>query len=112
MIETTAPNSKEQIKKTPKKGMANLFQTKWINANILFFLYVAFLAIIYTAYGHWTDKTLRKISDTKKEIEVLEYDYKSKRIETSKINHQDEVLKNVSPLGLTVSETTPIILKK
>ncbi len=112
MTETTAPTANEQIKKSPQKGMANLFQTKWINANILFFLYVAFLTIIYTAYGHWTDKTLRNISSVKKEIEVLEYDYKSKKIETSKINHQDEVLKNVTPMGLTVSETTPIIIKK
>jgi hypothetical protein len=112
VTETTAPNSTEPIKKAPIKSVANLFQTKWINVNLIFFLYVALLAIVYTAYGHWTDKTLRRISDAKKEIELLEYDYKSKKIETSKVNHQDQIVKDVAPMGLTISESSPNILKK
>jgi hypothetical protein len=35
------------------------------------------LTIGYIAYGHWTDKTLRKISQTKKEIEDKEFDLKA-----------------------------------
>ncbi|MCX6208436.1 MAG: FtsL-like putative cell division protein [Bacteroidetes bacterium] len=113
MTETTAPITDNQVAKSPsKKGVANLFQTKWINENMLFFLYLAALTIGYIAYGHWTDRTLRKISNTKKEIEILEYKYRATVIEASKVNQQSEIIKAVESSGLSVSDASPIIIKK
>lgn len=113
MAETTAQATSEQtIKPSSKKGVANLFQTKWINKNLFFFSYLAVLTIGYIAYGHWTDRTLRKISGTKKEIETLEYKYRSTIIEASKVNQQSEILKLVSSSGLTISDEPPTIIKK
>lgn len=113
MAETTAQIENNPTVKAPsKKGVANLFQTKWINKNLFFFSYLAMLTIGYIAYGHWTDRTLRKISSTKKEIETLEYKYRSTIIEASKVNQQSEILKLVSPSGLTISDEPPTVIKK
>ncbi|MFY7964577.1 MAG: FtsL-like putative cell division protein, partial [Chitinophagaceae bacterium] len=73
MTETTASNPPIDNNKSSMKGVTNLFQTKWINANLLFFLYLALLAIVYIAYGHWTDKTLRAINKTETELKDLQY---------------------------------------
>ena len=107
MTETTAPISNEQIQKTSTKGVANLFQTKWINSNLLFFLYVALLAVIYIAYGHWTDKTLRAINNTQNELKELQYEYKTVKSEVMKLSEEGEVVKAASPLGLHISNEVP-----
>ena len=107
MTETTAPISTEQIKKTPKKSVTNLFQTKWINANLVFFLYIALLAVLYIAYGHWTDKTNRAISNTQSELKDLQYQYKTVKSEVMKKSEEGEVVKAASPLGLHISNEIP-----
>lgn len=107
MIETTVPISNEQIKKIPKKGMVNLFQTKWINANLMFFLYIALLAVIYIAYGHWTDKTLRTINNTQNQLKDLQYEYKTAKSAVMKLSEEGEVVKAASPLGLHISNDVP-----
>lgn len=113
MTQITVPNSNNTTQQiASKKGVGGLFQTKWINKNLLFFFYLALLTIGYIAYGHWTDKTLRKISNTKKEIETLEFKYRATIIEASKVNQQSEILKQANVLGLSVSDAPPIVIKK
>jgi len=107
VTETTAPISSEQNKKTSKPGVANLFQTKWINANLVFFLYVALLGVLYIAYGHWTDKTNRSISGVQIELKDLQYQYKTVKSEVMKKSEEGEVVKAVSPLGLHISNEVP-----
>ena len=107
MTETTAPNSTVEKKVASVKGLTNLFQTKWINANLLFFLYLALLAVGYIAYGHWTDKTLRSINKTQNELKDLQYEYKTVKSEVMKLSEQNEVLKKAEPLGLHISNEVP-----
>ncbi len=108
MTETTAPITNEQEKKTSSvKGVANLFQTKWINNNLFFFLYLAMLAVVYIAYGHWTDKTLRAINKTQNELKDLQYEFKTVKSEVMKNSEVNEVLKVVQPMGLNISNEVP-----
>jgi cell division protein FtsL len=107
VTETTAPNSTVEKKVASVKGLTNLFQTKWINANLLFFLYLALLAVGYIAYGHWTDKTLRSINKTQNELKDLQYEYKTVKSEVMKLSEQNEVLKKAEPLGLHISNEVP-----
>ena len=99
MTETTAPVTNNQEKKASTKVVANLFQTKWINANLVFFLFVALLAVGYIAYGHWTDKTLRAINKTETHLKDLQYQYKTVKSEVMKQSEEGEVLKAVDTLG-------------
>jgi len=107
VTETTAPNSTVEKKVASVKGVTNLFQTKWINANLLFFLYLALLAVGYIAYGHWTDKTLRSINKTQNELKDLQYEYKTVKSEVMKLSEENEVLKKAAPLGLHISNEVP-----
>ena len=87
--------------------MSNLFQSKWINANLGYFLYLALLAVFYIAYGHWTDKTLRAINKTETELKDLQYQYKTVKSEVMKLSEEGEVLKAAAPLGLHISNQEP-----
>lgn len=106
MTETTAPDNLQE-KKASTKVVANLFQTKWINTNLLFFLYLAMLAVGYIAYGHWTDKTLRAINKTESSLKDLQYEYKTVKSEVMRQSEESEVLKAVDTLGLHISNQVP-----
>lgn len=106
MTETTAPDNLQE-KKASANVVANLFQTKWINTNLLFFLYLAMLAVGYIAYGHWTDKTLRAINKTENSLKDLQYEYKTVKSEVMRQSEQGEVLKAVDTLGLHISNEVP-----
>ncbi len=111
MAETTVPNNTPEKKAITVKSVANLFQTKWINANLFFFLYIALLAVVYIAYGHWTDKTLRSINKTETELKDYQYEYKTVKSEVMKLSEEGEVLKKAEPLGLHISNEVPKRLK-
>lgn len=107
MTETTAPISNNQASKTSARGVANLFQTKWINKNLMFFLYLALLAVGYIAYGHWTDKTLRAINKTESNLKDLQYEYKTVKSEVMKKSEINAMQKAVDTLGLHLSNEVP-----
>ncbi len=108
MTETTVPVTEEnQSKRTSSTNVSNLFSAKWINANLYFFLYWAILLIGYIAYGHWTDKTLRNISNTQNELKDLQYEYKTVKSQVMNISGEAQVVKAAAPLGLKISNTVP-----
>ncbi len=108
MTETTVPVTQEnQTKRTSSKNVSGLFSAKWINANLYFFLYCAILLIGYIAYGHWTDKTLRNISNTQSQLKDLQYEYKTVKSQVMNISGQEQVVKAAEPLGLKISNTVP-----
>jgi cell division protein FtsL len=107
VTETTAPDTTENNKKTSTKGVANLFQSKWINSNLGYILYLALLAVLYIAFGHWTDKTLRAINKTERQLKDLQYEYKTVKSEVMKLSEEGAVLKAAAPLGLHISNEVP-----
>ena len=67
---------------TPKKEKELKFQWKRllnyqaVVKQVPFFLFLAFLAVVYIYNGHYADKTIREISRTERELKELQYEYK------------------------------------
>ena len=54
------------------KIFGGLLNAQWLTGNLNFVLFLSFLAIIYIANGHMSDKTIRNINKTKQELKQLE----------------------------------------
>jgi Bacteriodetes cell division protein (FtsL-like) len=87
-----------------------LFNYQWMVKNLSFFLYLALMAIIYISNGHFADKMIRDINKTGKELKELEYTYKTVKGEIMFRSKQSELIKTVSPMGLTESKVPPFKL--
>ena len=83
---------------------------KWVVRNIPFFLFLAFLAVLYIYNGHYADKLVRRISATEKHIKELEFEYKTVKSEVIFRSKASELAKAVEPLGLKELTTAPILL--
>lgn len=94
-----------------KFSLKKLLQHKWVVDNIPFFLFLAFLAVLYIYNGHLADKVTRKISATEKNIKELQYEYKTVKSEVIFRSKASELAKAVEPLGLKELTQPPIVLK-
>jgi hypothetical protein len=84
---------------------------RWILKNLLFFLFLALLAIIYIANGHVADNTIRDISITAKEVKELQYEYKSLKSEEMFKSREPQIVQAAAPLGLKISNDPPMRLE-
>src|SRR5215217_7178595 len=89
---------------------------RWLNyqsivKQIPFFLFLAFLAVIYIYNGHYADKTIRNINRTAKEVKELRYEYTAVKSEVMFQSKPSELLKAVEPLGLKELVQSPVVLK-
>lgn len=94
----------------PRNTLKSILNYQWIVMNISFFLFLAFLAIIYIANGHLTDKTIRKINSTKKELKELQFEYKTLKSDLMRRSEAIEIEQAVAPYGLIVAKEMPIRL--
>ena len=85
-----------------------LFSYQWILRNLVFFLFVAFLAVLYIANGHEADKTIRDINITAREIKELKYEYKTLKSEEIFRSREAQIVQAASALGLKVSVQPPV----
>lgn len=92
-----------------KTGFAIHYQ--WIAKNMLFFLFLAFLAVLYIANGHMADKTIRNIDETSKQIKELKYEYKTLKARLMNKTREAEIVKTVTPLGLFTDTVFPKRIK-
>jgi hypothetical protein len=83
---------------------------EWILKNLLFFLFLALLAVIYIANGHMADNTIRDISVTAKEVKELQYEYKSLKSEEMFKSREAQIVQAATPLGLKISNDPPMRL--
>jgi cell division protein FtsL len=83
---------------------------EWILKNLLFFLFLAVLAIVYIANGHMADNTIRDISVTAKELKELQYEYKSLKSEEMFKSREAQIVQAAAPLGLKISNDPPVKL--
>ena len=86
------------------------FSHKWVVRNIPFFLFLAFLAVLYIYNGHYADKLVRKISATEKHIKELEYENKTVKSEVIFRSKASELAKAVVSLGLKELKSPPVML--
>jgi len=87
-----------------------LFNYKWVVKNIPFFLFLAFLAVLYIYNGHLADKLTRKIGVTEKHIKELQYEYKTVKSEVIFRSKASELVRAVEPLGLKELTEAPVVL--
>ena len=97
-------------KQAHKSALKSILNYQWIVMNISLFLFLAFLAILYIANGHLTDKTIRQINTTQKELKELQFEYKTVKAELMRRSRAVEIENQVAPFGLAVAKEMPIRL--
>lgn len=75
-----------------------------------YFLFLAVLAIVYIANGHYADNTVRNINKVNRELKELQYEYKFLKSEVMFRSKQSEMAKAVEPLGLKELRVPPAVL--
>src|ERR1700744_2699886 len=83
---------------------------RWVMKNIGFFLFLAALAVIYIYNGHYADKISRDINRTSKELNELQYEYKTLKSEVMFRSKQSELARAVQPFGLHPLTQPPYVL--
>ena len=78
--------------------------------NLPFFLFLCVLAVIYIYNGHYSDKLIKSISKTNKELRELQFEYKTMKSEVMFRSKQTELAKAVEPLGLKELVTPPVVI--
>ena len=96
------------INPAPKNTLKSILNYQWIVMNISYFLFLAVLAILYIANGHLTDKSIRKINSTKKEIKQLQFEYKTLKADLMLKSESINIEKAMAPYGLQVSKEMSI----
>ena len=105
--------SVDEKKKTKDQRikLKRLLKYQWIVKNIPFFLFLAFLAVIYIYNGHYADKIVRDIGRTSKELKELQYEYKTLKSDVMFRSKQSELAKAVEPFGLKELTKPPAMLE-
>lgn len=75
----------------------------WFSKNILLFLLIAFLWIVYIANRYGIETTINRIEDTNKEIKELELRRTSIKTQYQRSSMMMELEKTLEPIGVGVS---------
>ena len=94
-----------------KNFFSKLIGYEWILKNLLFFLFLALLAVMYIANGHMADNTIRDINNTARDVKELQYEYKSLKSEEMFKSRESQIVEAATPLGLKISNEPPMRLK-
>lgn len=95
-----------------KQGGEKLFiiRYEWVLKHLPFFLFLALLAVIYIANGHWADNTIKDTYHSSKRLKELQYEYKSLKSLEMFRSREAQVVEAASPLGLKIPATPPVQL--
>ena len=96
--------------KDTKAEWKRLLNYQWVVKNFPFFLFLSLLAVVYIYNGHYADKTVRDINTVNRELDELNYEYKTLKSEVMFRSKQSELSKAVEPLGLKEIMVPPVIL--
>lgn len=72
-----------------------------------FFLYLCGLAIVYIAYGYFTESTVKQIYRVDAELKELKAEYLTAQSELQQIRQQSNIANAIKDLGLRESMTPP-----
>ncbi len=107
MISETNINDRKKVNGSPKKRRF-LMYNRFIVKNIPFYFFIALIAVIYIANGHYADKTMREINKTEKNLKEMEYEFKTVKQEVIFRSKESELAKAVEPLGLKPLMVPPL----
>ena len=83
----------------------------WIIKHFGFFMFLALLAVIYIANGHWADNTMREINITQKQVKDMEYEYKNLKSLEMYRSRESQVMQAASAMGLKPAAEPPVKLE-
>ncbi|HUX85088.1 MAG TPA: FtsL-like putative cell division protein [Chitinophagaceae bacterium] len=106
-VRELAGNPEEPSVKKDKRFRINYLL---IVHNLPFILYLALLALLYIANGHYTDKNIREINSTTHQIQDLRWQYLNIKSDLMFKSKMSEVAKSVAPFGLKELEAPPAVL--
>lgn len=90
-----------------KTSIRQVINYGWVVKNIPFFLFLAVLAVLYIANGHYADKTIRNINATANDLKEMQYEYKTVKSEMMYKTREAEMVRAAAPLGLKISPEPP-----
>ena len=87
------------------KGIGDFFKLDFFSSdiilkNLLFVLFLGFLATIYIANAHYAERNVRQIQILQKEIKEMRWYYLSLEAENMVNSKHSEVVQKVRPEGL------------
>ena len=94
--------------KIKKKRWKQLLQYQWIVKHVPFFLFLAMLAVVYIANGHFADKTIRNTNKARAELRQLQYEHKVLKAEVMYRSKESVLVKAVENLGLKRLAEPPV----
>ncbi|MFT4153946.1 FtsL-like putative cell division protein [Parafilimonas sp.] len=97
----------ETAQTAPGSGWINY---AWIVRHFGFLLFLATLAVVYIANGHWADDTIRDINITQKQVKDMEYEYKNLKSLEMYRSRESQVTQAAAALGLKPGTTPPVKL--
>lgn len=97
-------------KSDQKRKVRFILRYQWMIRNLPFFLFLAFLAVLYIYNGHYADRVVRDVGNTGRELKELQYEYKSLKSEVMFRSKQSELAKAVEPFGLKELSSPPMVL--
>ena len=83
----------------------------WILKHFSFLMFLALLAVIYIANGHWADNTIRDINVTGKQVKDMEYEYKNLKSLEMYRSRESQVVQAAGALGLKPAAAPPVKLE-
>jgi hypothetical protein len=95
----------------PSTELRQRIYYRWIIKHFSFFMFLALLAIIYIANGHWADNTIRDINVTAKQVKDMEYEYKNLKSLEMYRSRESQVTQAAAALGLKPSTEPPVKLE-
>jgi hypothetical protein len=84
-----------------------LFHQGWVVDNTPYLLFLCLLAVVYIYNGHHSEKRVKDINRTARELRDLEYEYKTVKSELMFREKQSEVVRAVEPMGLKQPASPP-----
>jgi hypothetical protein len=75
--------------------------------NMRFILFVAGLMLCYIAYGYWTERTVRQLDRTNRELKEMRSEYITVRSHLEQAEQQSHVADGISGMGLRESRVPP-----
>ncbi len=96
---------------SPIKSNSTINYT-WIVKHFGFLMFLALLAIIYIANGHWADNTIRNINITQRQVKAMEYEYKNLKSLEMYRSRESQVTQAAAALGLKPAAVPPVKLEE
>ena len=84
--------------------------TEWVFANFRFVLFLGFLALVYIANAHYSERNVRQIQQLQREIKELKWEYISIKSETMYKSMQSQIDKSLDRSGVNLKDEGPKVI--